>query len=74
MSFQTTVYGGGKQGKMNSDGWHVPNKALWGVLAFVVLGLLLCIMDMIKSKKSSKNTQPKDSEQTKESDDATSKV
>ncbi|KAK4379555.1 hypothetical protein RND71_001417 [Anisodus tanguticus] len=65
----------------NEDGWHIPNNALWGVLGFVVLGLLYYILDRVTRRKSSKNNEAnhsdeakKNSDDAKESDDATSKI
>lgn len=89
MSFQTTSLNNIPGNNISYDdggnildnhGWHAPNKAVWGVIALVFLLVLLGIIYIVRTKKSSKNTEPKDrdeakdSEQTKESDDATSKV
>ncbi|MCD7468138.1 hypothetical protein HAX54_006077, partial [Datura stramonium] len=56
--------------KLNNDddGWHIPNKALWGVLGLVVLGLLFYIVDRVKRTKSSKINE------ANHSDEAASKV
>ncbi|KAH0733115.1 hypothetical protein KY285_001775 [Solanum tuberosum] len=79
MSFQTSAISpAGNNTKLNNDdGWHIPNKALWGVVGVVVLCLLCKIICRFRRRNSSKINEANhsDDESKEDSDDeATSKV